>query len=130
MSVPLGSPQYTSELGRLSVKSCTVYLCPTSGESRYGAYVMCHPVFLEPVKDPAVLLIWSSLRPSTAHQFCLIYIPECTLYFYVRNQWEKRSLSSFWHCKKKTSPKKKKKVMYIMHSVNIFSACFFMREFF
>lgn len=89
LSVPLGSPQYTSELGMHPLKSCRVYLCPTRGESRYGAYAMCHPVFSELVKDPAVLLIWSGLRPSTAHQFYLIYIPEPTLHFYVRNQWEK-----------------------------------------
>lgn len=44
-------------LGRHPAKSLRVYLCPTRGESRYGAYAMCHPVFLEHVKDPAVLLI-------------------------------------------------------------------------
>lgn len=89
LSLPLGSPQYNSEPGKRPVKSCRAYLCPSRGESRYSAYAMCHAVFLELVKDPAALLIWSGLRPSTAHQFCLIYIPEPTLYFYVRNQWEK-----------------------------------------
>lgn len=90
---------------------------------------MCHPVCLELVKDPAVLLIWSGLGPSTAHQFYLIYIPEPTLYFCVRNQWEKDPYQApLITRKKQESPKNI--LMDIMHSVNIFSACLIVREFF
>jgi len=79
----------------------------TRGESSYDAYAICHPVFLELVKDPAMLLIWSGLRPSTAHQFYLIYIPEPTLHFCVRNQWEKDPCQAPHIARKKQeSPKK------------------------
>lgn len=118
--------QYTSELGRLPVKSFRVYVCPTRGESRYGAYAMCHSVSLELVKDPAVLLIWSGLESSTEHQFYLIYIPKPTLYFYVRNQWENKILIKLLTLQEKNK-RVQKNVVYIMHSSDIFSSGSFMR---